>query len=140
MPRLGPCGLELVFLQMIKHYNFLYLLPPANEVWGKVIFSEACVKNSLHRGVPQCMLGYHPPGPCTHPLGPCTPPDHAPRDHAHPPGTMHTPGPCTPWDHAPPWNHAPPPGAQHAGKYGQRAGGTHPTGMQSYLHFLPRWF
>ena len=26
------------------------LLPPANEVWGKVIFSEACVKNSVHRG------------------------------------------------------------------------------------------
>ena len=25
-------------------------LPPANEVWGKVIFSEACVKNSVHRG------------------------------------------------------------------------------------------
>ena len=26
------------------------LLPPANEVWGKVIFSEACVKNSVHSG------------------------------------------------------------------------------------------
>ena len=26
------------------------LLPPANEVWGKVIFSVACVKNSVHRG------------------------------------------------------------------------------------------
>ena len=31
----------------------LSLLRPANEVWGKVIFSEACVKNSVHReGVP----------------------------------------------------------------------------------------
>ena len=29
-----------------------YYLPPANEVWGKVIFSQACVKNSVHRGVP----------------------------------------------------------------------------------------
>ena len=28
----------------------LALLPPANEVWGKVIFSQACVKNSVHRG------------------------------------------------------------------------------------------
>ena len=28
----------------------VWLLPPANEVWGKVIFSEACVKNSVHRG------------------------------------------------------------------------------------------
>ena len=25
-------------------------LPPANELWGKVIFSQACVKNSVHRG------------------------------------------------------------------------------------------
>ena len=39
-------------------------LPPANEVWGKVIFSVACVKNSVHSGgggLLQCMLGYHPP-------------------------------------------------------------------------------
>ena len=28
------------------------LLPPANEVRGKVIFSEACVKNSVHGAVP----------------------------------------------------------------------------------------
>ena len=27
-----------------------------------------------------------------------------------------------------------PPGAKHAGRYGQRAGGTHPTGMQSCFH------
>ena len=27
-----------------------FLLPPANEVWGKVIFSVACVKNSVHGG------------------------------------------------------------------------------------------
>ena len=24
------------------------LLPPVNEFWGKVIFSEACVRNSVH--------------------------------------------------------------------------------------------
>ena len=30
--------------------NLMAFLPPANEVWGKVIFSEACVKNSVHRG------------------------------------------------------------------------------------------
>ena len=28
-----------------------FSLPPAIEVWGKVIFSEACVKNSVHGGV-----------------------------------------------------------------------------------------
>ena len=29
--------------------------------------------------------------------------------------------------------HPPPPSTEHAGRYGQRAGGTHPTGMQSCL-------
>ena len=33
------------------HKEQTILLPPANEVWGKVIFSEACVNNSVHRGV-----------------------------------------------------------------------------------------
>ena len=32
------------------NYCFGTFLPPANEVWGKVIFSQACVKNSVHRG------------------------------------------------------------------------------------------
>ena len=27
-----------------------FLLPPANEVWDKVIFSQTCVKNSVYRG------------------------------------------------------------------------------------------
>ena len=34
------------YLELVKER---YFLPPANEVWGKVIFSEACVKNSVHR-------------------------------------------------------------------------------------------
>ena len=62
-------------------------------MWGKVIFSVACVKNSVHRGdgLPQCVLGekLHPPGAD---ISPC---------------------------------------AVHAGRYGQQAGGLHPTGMQS---------
>ena len=43
-----------------------------------------------------------------------------------------------PRDHAPYRDHAHPPtlGAEHAGRYGQRAGGTHPTGMQSCVEFL----
>ena len=65
-------------------------------------------------------------------LGPGTPPTrytpgtrytpqtrYTPPDQVHPPGTRYTPpGPGTPW-------------AQHAGRYGLRAGGRHPTGMQS---------
>ena len=39
----------------------MVLLPPVDEVWGKVIFSVACVKNSVHRGrVPG--LGVPSPG------------------------------------------------------------------------------
>ena len=34
---------------MVRVRVSLSLLPPANEVWGKVIFSEACIKNSVHR-------------------------------------------------------------------------------------------
>ena len=26
------------------------ILPPANDVWGKVIFSQACVIPSVHKG------------------------------------------------------------------------------------------
>ena len=33
-----------------QNYRLVALLPPANEVWGKVIFSKASVKNSVHRG------------------------------------------------------------------------------------------
>ena len=82
----------------------IYLLPPANEVWGKVIFSVACVKNSVHRGVGVCLsacwdttspagtpLGADtPPPPRTrHPLGADTPPGPG-----NPPATRHSPAQC----------------------------------------------
>ena len=79
--------------------SFMYysnLLPPANEVCEGYVFTRVC--HSVHRGggcMPQCMMGYYPPGP----------------------GTRG-------WDQAPPR-------AVHAGRYGQQAGGMHPTGMQS---------
>ena len=46
------------------------LLPPANGVWGKVIFSVACVKNSVHRGG-STWAGTSPGQ--VHPLGRYTP-------------------------------------------------------------------
>ena len=42
------------------------LIPSANEVWGKVIFSEACVKNSVHGGGGSASVHAgipHPPPP-----------------------------------------------------------------------------
>ena len=95
---------------------FSTFLPPANEVLGKEILSEACVKNSVHRGV------------C---LDACWDTTHCPTRQAPTfPGTRQAP----PRDQAPaPWDQAPPPGAEHAGRYGQRAGSMHPTGMQSFF-------
>ena len=78
------------------------LLPPANEVWGKVIFLH--LFHSVHRGgvpdqVPPLGPGtppqtrytpqdqVHPPGPGTPPWTRYTPQDqvHPPRDQVHPP-------------------------------------------------------
>ena len=78
-------------------FNACHLLPPANEVWGKVIF--------LHLFVIVFMGGL-----CLSARWDTTA---TPQNHA-PPGTMH-----------------PSPAAEHAGRYGQRAGSTHSTGMQS---------
>ena len=44
-------------------------------------------------------------------------------------GIPPSPGADTPLDQAPP-------GAVHPGRYGQQAGGTHPTGMQSCLSLI----
>ena len=94
------------------------LLPPANEVWGKVIFSVACVKNSVHRrGLTQCMLGYHPPRtrpPGSRPVPRSrspwvqTPPRSTPPWEQTPPQSRHPLGADTPWSRHPPSRHPPP--------------------------------
>ena len=60
------------------------LLPPANEVWGKVIFSVACVKNSVHREV------------CLSACWDTTPPEQTLPRRRHPPPEQTPPGPSTP--------------------------------------------
>ena len=47
-----------------------FLLPPTNEVWGNVIFSQACVipSASVHSGVWETPPGQTPPPPGRHPL------------------------------------------------------------------------
>ena len=92
-------------------------LPPANEVWGKVIFSAAYVKNSVHRG---SIWAGTPPW-----TGNPPPPGQVHPQAGTPPSQVHTP-----WQGTPPWVGTPL-GAVHAGRYGQQAGGTHPTGMYS---------
>ena len=81
-------------------------LPPANEVWCKVIFLVACVKNSVHgRGI---IPGQVPPPPGRYPLPPragTSPPGR------YPPGQVHPPGSSACWEiratsgrYAPYWN------------------------------------
>ena len=88
------------------------------------VFTGTC--DSVNRGV--CL------GACwdsTHTPGPGTPPqDQAPPGPGIPlgPGTP-PPGPGTPPDQAPP-------GTEHAGRYSQHTGGTHPTGMQTSYHLI----
>ena len=77
------------------------LLPPANEVWGKVIFSQASVILFTWRGSAQAPLDADLPS------------------HA------------DPLDADPPWMQTPPQDTWGTMGYGQQAGGTHPTKMLS---------
>ena len=97
------------FPQILMYPQKNSFLPPANEDLGKVIFLYLFViLFRVHAGIP------------TPPPRPASPPwTRYPPDQAHPP------------DQAPPPHQAPRPGTEHAGRYGQHAGGTHSTGMQS---------
>ena len=96
-------------------YSGWQSLPPANEVWGKVIFSEACVKNSVRGGVPGSR-GVWSRG--------CGPREGGPGGM---PGRGVVPGGCPVWVVSGPGGvpGGDPPGTATA------AGGTHPTGMYS---------
>ena len=74
----------------------------------------------------------HPPGPGTPRAD--TPPRLGTPPKQTPPGTRYTPQ----TKYTPPELSTPPPPGEHAVRYGQRAGGTQPTGMQSciLLHLL----
>ena len=84
----------------------------ATKLGQGYVFTGVC--NSVHRGGVSASVhaGIHTP------LGADTPWEQTP------------PGADTPPEQTPPWSRHHP-AAEHAGRYGQRAGGTHPTGMQS---------
>ena len=67
----------------------------------------------------------------TTPLGADTPPGADPPGTSDPPGSRHPPGSDPPLGPGTPQDQTPPCCAVHAGRYGQQAGGMHPTGMQS---------
>ena len=122
-------------------------LPPATKLGQGFVFTGVC--DSVHRGGGSTWPGT-PPGPGTPPWDQVHPPDQVPPDQVHPLDQVHPPGPGTPpgtrynpsqtrytppGPGTPPQPGTPPPSAEHAGRYGQCAGGTHPTGMQSCLCF-----
>ena len=103
-----------------------HLFTARNEVGASLCFYMCLWFCSQGGGLPNCMLGYtDPPGPEAG-----TPPP--PR--ADPPGAD-TPQEQIPPGSRPPWDQAPP-SAVHVGRYGQQAGGMHPTGMQSCLWLI----
>ena len=112
--------------------------------WAKVIFSQASVcpqgggvSASVHAGIYPPRNRQTPPGP-GRPPQPGTPPradtphhPPTPRTGRPPPDQAPPPGPgTTPLDQAPPQEQTSSPRKQTSA-YGQRAAGTHPTGMHS---------
>ena len=96
-------------------------VPPANEVWGKVIFSQACVIPSIHKGGGVGWLS-------------------SMHHRSHDWGVCIQDGVCIQGRFGRTSLHPQPP--LDTIRYGQQAGGTHPTGMHSCLfsdHFC-RWY
>ena len=86
-----------------------YIYRPQTK-FAKVMFLHLSVILFTGGGLPQCMLGYHPPEQTPHPRS------------RHPPGTRHPPPP--PGTRHPP----PPPGTRHPPEPGTPPGTRHPPG------------
>ena len=106
--------------------------------WAKVMFLQASVILLTWGGV--CLSACwdaHPPGADT-PLGADTPRTRHPPGTRHPhgadtPGSRHPPRADTPWEQTPPRSPPGIPPGKQTPAYGQRAAGTHPTGMHSCI-------
>ena len=124
-----------------EKYTIIDKYLPSATKFAKVMILHVSVYSE---GLPQCMLVYPPPPGIRHPLGvdppqeQTTPWEQTPRSRHPPPRSRplraDTPQ-KTPQEQKPPGSSLPrsrhPPGAVHTGRYGQKAGSTHPTGMHS---------
>ena len=101
-------NIMLIQLELKNAVTVYTLVTGRNEVVAKVIFLHLSVIHSVHRGgLPQCMLGYHPPDQAE-PPGADTPQSrHPPRSRA--PQTRQTP----PGADTPPWEQTPPGPGRH---------------------------
>ena len=117
-------------LHKVMHCIVIFNCPQTK--FAKVMFLHLSVSHSVHGGG-RAVPGQVPLRDQVHPLaGPGTPPG---TRYIHQAGT----GQVSPWDQVPSptppgTRYTPlqvPPQAVHAGRYGQQADGTHPTGMHS---------
>ena len=119
---------QLIIIKLAVNRQIIAIITVRNSSCKEVMFSQGCVKNSVHRG-DVCVSHAHCP-----PRHTCPPSMHAPWAYmppaTHAPLDMHTPQP-----HMPPWVHmAPSPACMpptDTTRCSQWAGGTHPTGMHS---------
>ena len=131
------CNYLVLSPSVNSHYEAIFYRPQRSL--GKVIFSQACVilftggvcLSACWDATPQSW--YPPPSRYT-PREQAPPLDQAP-PRPGTPQTRHTPH----RSRHPPYQ-AHPSGAEHAARYGQRAGGTHPTGMQSCSSFTSTFY
>ena len=89
-------------------------LPSTTKLGQGNVFTGIC--DSVNRGGSASVHAGMPPPP----------PGADPPEQTHPPPGADTPS----------REEQTPPDTEHAGRYGQRAGGTHPTGMQSCTYVL----
>ena len=119
-----------VTLQMTRYYStssvtFKSFLPPANEVCEGYVFTPVCQSVTegeyLGRYTPGRYIPRHVHPQQLHHLGRYTPRQVHPSSRTGTPPGRYTSQASTP------------PGAVHAGRYGQQVSSTHPTGMHSFL-------
>ena len=116
------------------------LLPPATKLGQGYVFTG--VYDSVNGGVPHTPPGADPPEQTLPEQTPGAEPPRTNTPWSRPPGSRHTtpqsrhpPVADTPLEQTPSprsrHHPLPPPLGRHTVRYGQSAGGTHPTGMQS---------
>ena len=107
---------ESLFRCRIKFISSFSFLPAANEVWGKVIFLHLSVILFTWGGSAPLHAGIHP---------------HPQDQRQVPPGDQRQVSHLTRGRYCPRPEAGIRPSAMYSGRYGQQAGGTHPTEMQS---------
>ena len=123
------CGSILVSNTKVGRFKPFYCYYRLQRSWAKVMFLQASVILLTGGCLPQCMLGYTPPR-SRHPPGADTPQEQTPPKQTPPEEQTHPPSRHPSGEDTPP---------KQTPAYGQRANGTHPTGMHSCDKYFCHW-